>query len=66
MALVNSFGALGGFCRHLDSSASCRPTPETHAPAYLLMAISLILSGVIMLIGFRQPTPRQGPTASAE
>ncbi|HTJ30491.1 MAG TPA: MFS transporter [Acidobacteriaceae bacterium] len=57
MALVNSFGALGAFFGSWIVGLLQARTGDSRA-GYLLIAISLMLSGFIMIIGFRQPTPR--------
>ncbi len=64
IALVNSFGALGGFAGSylvgwLDS------TTGSSSASFLLMAVSLALASAIMLL-LRQPAPvRAGATPQA-
>jgi sugar phosphate permease len=57
MAMVNSCGALGAFFGSWIVGLLQARTGNSRA-GYLLMAVSLILSGLIMLFGFRQPAPR--------
>ena len=57
MAMVNSCGALGAFFGSWIVGLLQARTGNSRA-GYLLMAISLLLSGCIMLFGFRQPAPR--------
>ncbi len=57
MAMVNSCGALGAFFGSWIVGLLQARTGNSRA-GYLLMAVSLILSGLIMLFGLRQPAPR--------
>jgi sugar phosphate permease len=57
MALVNSFGALGAFFGTWIVGLLQARTGNSRA-GYLLMAVSLIVSGVIMILGFRSSTPQ--------
>lgn len=54
MALVNSFGALGAFFGSWIVGLLQARTGDSRA-GYLLIAVSLILSGFIMILGLRQP-----------
>jgi MFS-type transporter involved in bile tolerance (Atg22 family) len=54
MALVNSFGALGAFLGSWIVGLLQARTGNSRA-GYLLMAISLIVSGFIMILGFGKP-----------
>ncbi|MDW5267463.1 MULTISPECIES: MFS transporter [Acidobacteriaceae] len=56
MALVNSFGALGAFFGSWIVGLLQARTGNARA-GYLLMAISLIVSGFIMILGFGKPAP---------
>lgn len=54
MALINSFGALGGFFGSWIVGLLQARTGNSRA-GFLLMAISLIVSGFIMILGFGKP-----------
>jgi len=54
MALVNSFGALGGFFGSWIVGLLQARTGNSRA-GFLLMAVSLIVSGFIMILGFGKP-----------
>ncbi|MEO8734969.1 MAG: MFS transporter [Edaphobacter sp.] len=56
MATVNSCGALGAFLGAWFVGLLQAHTGNSRA-GYLLMAIALIISGLIMLLGFRQTKP---------
>ncbi|GGG69028.1 MFS transporter [Edaphobacter dinghuensis] len=56
MALVNSFGALGAFFGSWIVGLLQSRTGNSRA-GYLLMAIALIVSGFIMILGFRKSVP---------
>lgn len=60
MAMVNSCGALGAFFGSWIVGLLQAHTGNSRA-GYLLMAVSLILSGLIMLFGFRQIAARNAP-----
>ncbi|WP_348267284.1 MFS transporter [Edaphobacter paludis] len=60
MAMVNSCGALGAFFGAWIVGLLQARTGNSRA-GYLLMAVSLILSGAIMLFGFRQPASQSMP-----
>jgi sugar phosphate permease len=55
MATVNSCGALGAFLGAWFVGVLQARTGNSRA-GYLLMAVALIVSGLIMLFGFRKPT----------
>jgi MFS family permease len=57
MAMINSFGALGAFFGSWVVGLLQAHTGNSRA-GYLLMAVSIILSGAIMFFGFRQPVPQ--------
>ena len=57
MAAVNSCGALGAFLGAWIVGLLQARTGNSRA-GYLLMAVALIVSGLIMLLGFRQPASR--------
>ena len=54
MAMINSFGALGAFLGAWFVGVLQARTGNSRA-GFLLMAVALIISGLIMLFGFRQP-----------
>jgi sugar phosphate permease len=65
MAMVNSCGALGAFFGSWIVGLLQARTGNSRA-GYLLMAVSLILSGFIMLFGFRQPALQNVPAIPSE
>ena len=65
MAMVNSCGALGAFFGSWIVGLLQARTGNSRA-GYLLMAVSLILSGFIMLFGFRKPASRNAPAIPGE
>jgi len=65
MAMVNSCGALGAFFGSWIVGLLQARTGNSRA-GYLLMAVSLILSGLIMLFGLRQPAPRNARATPGE
>jgi sugar phosphate permease len=65
MAMVNSCGALGAFFGSWIVGLLQARTGNSRA-GYLLMAVSLILSGLIMLFGFRQPALQNAPAIPGE
>ena len=56
IALVNSFGALGGFAGRLPRRLARSTAPASSSASFLLMAISLGLASAIMLL-LRPPAP---------
>lgn len=61
MAMINSFGALGAFFGAWIVGVLQARTGNSRA-GYLLMAVLLIISGMIMYFGFRQPAPVPRPS----
>lgn len=57
MALVNSFGALGGFFGSWIVGLLQARTGNSRA-GFLLMAVSLIISGFMMILGFGKAAPQ--------